>query len=421
MNKPSQFNVVVPLDSDKSIIYNTLSRQMKVVDNSLLEPLLHNELNSCDSLDEELNGFVVDSHVDEPSCLNNAITQCENGIQAITILPTTDCNARCWYCYEKGIEHFNMQHSVAEQTVAFINRVYKENSIKINWFGGEPFYNFEAIRFITTKLIEEGYSLSAFFTTNGSLITEEIASFISSAYKDSAMCITVDGLGLEYARIKKYIDIPEEKAFPLLISNIKIALRNNIRLLIRLNYTDYSHAKAIKDEMTELFSKQELSLIHFYYAPIWDGTNKPQPIDCALELLSLFEKGVDINLLANPYMDNIVLNQIGNIHKMSMCPCRNRNHYVVNADGNLYRCHSLASKKDYACGNVFSGIDTSSHGYTLFEIKNDYKCSKCSLLPICQTQCRVRTLIYGDNQICENTKQIIPHIIRMKVNRKLKK
>lgn len=421
MNKPSQFNVIVPLDSDKSIIYNTLSRQMKVLDNSLLEQIVLNDKTACECIDADLNGFVVDSHTDELQCLNNSITQCEKGIQAITILPTTDCNARCWYCYEKGIEHFNMGQSVAEQTVAFIKRVYRENSIKINWFGGEPFYNIEAIKFITTKLLEEGYSLSAFFTTNGSLITEDIASFISSAYTDPAMCITVDELGLAYAKTKRYIDIPEENAFPLLIKNIKIALRYSIRLLIRLNYTDYSHTVAIKDELKALFSKQELSLIHFYFAPIWDGTNKPQPIECAFELLSLIEKGVDINLLANPYMDNIVLNQIGNTHKMSMCPCRNINHYVVNADGHLYRCHSLASKKEYSCGNVFSGVDTSSLGYSLFEIKNDNKCSACSLLPICQTQCRVRSLIYGDNQICENTKQIIPHIVRMKFNKKFKK
>ena len=421
MSKLSQFNIVVPLDSDKSVLYNTLSRQMKVLNNSLVESFVRKDTSAFDAVEAEMNGFVVDNDTDELQSVRCALTQNASGIQAITILPTTDCNARCWYCYEKGIEHINMHETVAEKTIYFIKQVYKENLIKINWFGGEPLYNFETIRFITTKLIEEGYSLSAFFTTNGSLITEEIASYISTNYKDPAMCITIDDLGISYAKIKRFIDISEEEAFPLLINNIKIALRNNIRILIRLNYTEYSHAVLIKDELESVFSEQELSLIHFYYAPIWDGTNNPQPIECAFEILSLIEKGIDINLLANPYMDNIVLNQIGNTHRLSMCPCRNVNHYVVNADGNLYRCHSLASKKDYACGNVVSGVDKSSLGYKLFEIKDDDKCSACSLLPICQTQCRVRTLIYGDNQICENTKQIIPHIVRMKVNRKHKK
>lgn len=421
MNKPSQFNIVVPLDSDKSVLYNTLSRQMDVLSNSVVESFLRNDTITQDIIQAESNGFIVDHHTDELLRLKATLAQNENGIQAITILPTTDCNARCWYCYEKGIEHFNMLESVAEKTVSFIKKVYKENFIKINWFGGEPLYNFEIIRFITGRLLEEGYSLSAFFTTNGSLITEEIASFISAYYKDAAMCITVDELGMNYAKIKRYIDISEEKAFPSLIDNIKIALRSNIRLLLRLNYTEYSHAVATKDKLMSLFTEQELSHIHFYFAPIWDGTSRPQPIECAFEVLSLIEKGVDINLLANPYMDNIVLNQIGNTHKMSMCPCRNMNHYVVNADGRLYRCHSLASKKEYACGDVISGIDTSSLGYTLFDITVTDKCSHCGLLPVCQTQCRVRTLIYGDNQICENTKKILPHIVRMKANRKHKK
>ncbi len=43
-----------------------------------------------------------------------------NSITRYTILPTTACNARCYYCYEHGIPAFTMTEQIADDTVKFI-------------------------------------------------------------------------------------------------------------------------------------------------------------------------------------------------------------------------------------------------------------------------------------------------------------
>jgi len=55
-----------------------------------------------------------------------------------TILPTTSCNARCYYCYEKGIVPVSMSETVAQDVIRFIVEHSHGQEIRIRWFGGEP-------------------------------------------------------------------------------------------------------------------------------------------------------------------------------------------------------------------------------------------------------------------------------------------
>jgi sulfatase maturation enzyme AslB (radical SAM superfamily) len=41
-------------------------------------------------------------------------------INSYTILTTTNCNARCFYCYQKNFDHVNMDSKTADHVVDFI-------------------------------------------------------------------------------------------------------------------------------------------------------------------------------------------------------------------------------------------------------------------------------------------------------------
>ena len=63
-----------------------------------------------------------------------------SGQYTLMVLPTYDCNLRCWYCIQ---EHQNM--TLSDETVArikkHIEKYLLENEIKefrLSWFGGEP-------------------------------------------------------------------------------------------------------------------------------------------------------------------------------------------------------------------------------------------------------------------------------------------
>jgi sulfatase maturation enzyme AslB (radical SAM superfamily) len=95
-------------------------------------------------------------------------------ITCYTILTTTDCNARCFYCYEKGIRRLPMSRETADKTVAFIKEHCGEKSVNISWFGGEPLFNSEVIDIIIGYLKENNIKYISTMVTNGYLFDEKL-------------------------------------------------------------------------------------------------------------------------------------------------------------------------------------------------------------------------------------------------------
>lgn len=53
--------------------------------------------------------------------------------KSYTILTTTDCNARCFYCYELGRSRIPMSEQTAHEIADYISAP----KVNIHWFGGE--------------------------------------------------------------------------------------------------------------------------------------------------------------------------------------------------------------------------------------------------------------------------------------------
>ncbi|MCR5121412.1 MAG: hypothetical protein K6B74_03220, partial [Ruminococcus sp.] len=62
----------------------------------------------------------------------------KKGLKSYIIFPTTGCNARCVYCYEKGYAVKNMSIETADRLVDYICETKSDDFVKLNWFGGEP-------------------------------------------------------------------------------------------------------------------------------------------------------------------------------------------------------------------------------------------------------------------------------------------
>lgn len=70
------------------------------------------------------------------------------------ILPTTACNARCWYCYEEGFAKQSMTDECIEAIPGFIGS-YMEmvDDVHVTWFGGEPLLGFDAMCKLSDALV----------------------------------------------------------------------------------------------------------------------------------------------------------------------------------------------------------------------------------------------------------------------------
>lgn len=151
-----------------------------------------------------------------------------------TVLTTTDCNARCFYCYERGIPRFSMSPAVAKDVALYIARECAGAPVSLSWFGGEPLYNLEAIDLICACLREHDVEYSSILTSNGFFLDEATAKKAAADWKVHSAQIAVDGTEKVYNRTKAFLDT-QESPFRRVLDNIEHALDAGIHISIRLN------------------------------------------------------------------------------------------------------------------------------------------------------------------------------------------
>ena len=93
-------------------------------------------------------------------------------ITSYVIFPTTDCNARCFYCFELGRSRIPMSRETALKVVQYIKNHCGGKKVNLSWFGGEPLFNQEAIDTICTGLRQEGIEFSSFMVSNAYLFDD---------------------------------------------------------------------------------------------------------------------------------------------------------------------------------------------------------------------------------------------------------
>lgn len=112
------------------------------------------------------------------------------------IAVTNQCNANCVYCHPKaGPEKDEMDESTAKKVLDFIFSIPMSGGVKIIFEGGEPLLKWDLIKSVYArarqKAKEKNLKLQISFTTNLSLMTDEIAQ--SLAEMGIHPCASFDG------------------------------------------------------------------------------------------------------------------------------------------------------------------------------------------------------------------------------------
>lgn len=156
-------------------------------------------------------------------------------IRDYTIFTTTDCNARCHYCFEKNSVKQRMETATIGQTIRFIKNHYKNQPIRIQWFGGEPLYNLKAINMISDSLNHDGITFSSSMTTNGFLFSEKLINKGVEQWHLKKVQITLDGTEHIYNQTKNYVRSCGISPFSIVLDNIEKLLNKDITVVLRLN------------------------------------------------------------------------------------------------------------------------------------------------------------------------------------------
>ena len=94
----------------------------------------------------------------------------------VTLTLTNSCNLNCGYCYEHSKNSYGMPFSIAKNIlIEELNAENQYEHVNIEFFGGEPFIEFELMKQIVDFLRNGNFSktYSVSITTNGTLIHGE--------------------------------------------------------------------------------------------------------------------------------------------------------------------------------------------------------------------------------------------------------
>lgn len=300
--KISKFNYIRN-DKKGYLIYNTLY-------NSLvrLSPLEYEKLLGKKKTGKELrknfkkHGLIIAEKLDEMDIYNQWCSlqrKVDRPYISINITATLKCNARCYYCYENGVKHSDFEEKQLFLLIKFLKERVRENdTLLLNWFGGEPLMNKKVLNFVSNELKRYGISFCSYIITNGSLINKKMVTtdFIRWNVKD--VQITLDGLGETYEKRKAYID-QKRNIFLRILQKIELVAKNGVRVHIRLN-VDRRNKMEILDLLkllnTNFGQLNEVTWYPAFLTGIGDDLTEDEKVSFVKDMLYITQNPAKMNI-----------------------------------------------------------------------------------------------------------------------------
>ncbi len=395
--KYSQFNSIVTIEN-QIYLYNSFVQKFILID-PLLKDLLESAIvEGIDGLEEvhpdfytylKSEGFLVPNDVDEVGKVKEIVKFVDenNDSFLLTINPTMNCNFKCWYCYETHIKKSSFSEEMIETVNKFIEKTARKpkmNFFNLAFFGGEPLLYFKRdVTPVIKKLQQEckenlvDYSVS--FTTNGYLINDYFIDFFKSHKITPALQITLDGYGKKHDEVR-YVT-KTKGSYVEIVNNIKVLLKNEFPVRLRINYTkdNIEDAYKIADEFDEIASeiKKEFLLVDLHR--VWQDTGDE-------DIPSIVNKNVDYILSKGIPVKHNSPNNVA-----ESCYADKRNSAVINYNGDIYKCTARDFTRENRAGYISDQGDLIWENNYLerrMDIKFKNKpCLTCRLMPICNGGC----------------------------------
>ena len=368
----SVYCVSVPCE-DGTLLYHTLTGELVLLSSS-----------EGDTDREQLIGhwFMVPEAYDEKAeadrlqVIAGLIGKKQPNKTNFTILTTTDCNARCSYCYEIGIKRTPMSMEMADRVADYIVTSCGGKSVKLRWFGGEPLYNQQVIDIICNHLRDSEIQFESSMISNGFYLERETSRHAVEKWNLRKIQITVDGTEHVYNRIKAYIDA-DGNPYLRVMDNIRDALDAGIRVTVRMNMDERNAENLLQlaDDIAERF--HDYKNFQAYVALIHDFSGKMHIQETAEDCKASFER-IRVKLAEHGILLRIKLPRA---MRTARCIADDDACEVILPDGRVGRCEHYSDSM--ITGSIFDNIRDP-------KVEKEWKiplsvpeCSQCVLYPAC--------------------------------------
>lgn len=304
---------------------------------------------------------------------------------------TNNCNFRCRYCYVPQYMK-NMEQDTADKVIDFIKEMAQldeDKEIIINFHGGEPLLNFDLIQQIMgrCKKIFERKNLLFGITTNGSMLTKEIAEILVDNFKYN-LSISLDGSKEVNDFNRRHLD--GSGTYDRIIDNLLYIKTLDPYVRVRVTY----NTKTVRCIFNSIRHIVELGFKKIVAVPDFTDENwNDKYVEILAEELELIYKrfyqikDVDINIISD------------DIRRKKSCCHGGKKSLNIDVDGNIFPCTWTIGNDEFLIGNINKGIDIDKVDELLsYSLKDIRECSGCNLKESCiSNRCRmINKVITGD-------------------------
>lgn len=316
-------------------------------------------------------------------------------LRDVTINVTNGCDLNCRYCFE---DHKSNKKMSCENVAKIIDKCYanylkndNKQPFMVNFFGGEPFTNWEVIEYALKYSRGKGYKIEFGVTTNLTILTDHMIDIIEEY--ELGMLVSIDGVPEihnrnrcnSYALVKNNVKRLVErhlgyllearmtvmpKDTPLLLDSVKSIVEMGIVNIAPVPVTDTIWTKADLEVFKDNLDKLWQWLFDIYN----DNDNK---------------KNISIKCIED-YLEK-VLTYESIPEQTELCLAGSIYNCSIGVDGDIMPCHqrhTVSNRyKELVMGNIFLDDDIKTVDFNDFTRNAEEDCSKCLANHICKGGC----------------------------------
>ena len=375
---------------DNILLYNVVTSQLVVLDKEekkLLNNLPARYIPEMKQLID--NHYLVSESFDEHQQVVNMRfifrkleeTKVSKDITKYTILPTTACNARCYYCFEQGVKTTKMSKETADSVIEFIaSHSGDKKFVRITWFGGEPTVASDRIDQITEGLKLRGIKYLSQMTTNGYLFDEELVQKAKDLWNLEYLQICFDGTEERHNATKSFVNV-HDNPYQRILRNIGLLLDSGIRVGMRMNFDKGNYqdfGELVKEARNRFGDNPRLSV--YAFPVIGEYADKEGHVLHGSEEWFI-DKIVELNNISREAGLYHSVKQLPRF-RYHCCDAENDSAITITPDGTLVRCCERFDNAE-TTGTVRDGITDVDLVDAWKKSADHEKCRECVFFPDC--------------------------------------
>lgn len=385
--KTSYYNLYA--ESSKGMIcYNTITENI-----CLMSPHVYDALNSGnfstinDSIIENLRelNFIISSEINEFEILQE---EYEDSLTTkefyLTLLPSLDCNVKCWYCFEKLKRGSKFEKETPNAILNFVRNIFQNSDIehlRIELFGGEPLLYFEEEVYPLLKRIWNyvhsiGKKVSIFIVTNALCIEKHMFPLFESI--GANFQISIDGHRDRHNKVKKLTDKSIETYQRVMNTILDLTEYYDIYITLRINFDDEALVRLTEviDDLKAVNRKK----IGIHLERIWQTRAKRDTEGNLHKVINAFQ--------ANGFR----ISYMNFFRRSHSCKVSKRNQAVISYNGLVYKCMGRDFTNEHRegflnlQGEIVWDEDKLNKRLSICTYNNNL-CKPCKFLPLCWGPC----------------------------------